>query len=291
MTDQSPTRVGIDYRDGVFYAARVRHGSGRPEVLALVRYDEKHLGEHHLLKDGEIVMSVPDDTVLIKDLEIPPGGGVPDLARVEFELAQSVLEDDSAYLFDSLESGIEGHYLGMLMRREADTNSPAAVFTRAAGLDREPHRRIRGAALGQGYLAFCSPEKGDLTCLIDITKKLATFCFLYRRAIIGLAHLALGGIDPGSPDGRERLAIEAKTVINFKTASFFESGVTLPLSAVLVSGIADGDPFLDVLSRYFAVPVGRPEVNRGFFSKPEQVAGIPLGQYLVALGLGTNSLA
>jgi hypothetical protein len=84
------------------------------------------------------------------------------------------------------------------------------------------------------------------------------------------------------------MAVEFKTVVNFKLAMFLQDGVTVPLSALLLSGDNVEGEVCKVLERFFSVDIDTPKINSGFFAQPSELTSIPLEKYLVALGLAVK---
>ncbi|MBU8934378.1 MAG: hypothetical protein KOO62_10275 [candidate division Zixibacteria bacterium] len=283
------TKIGVDCHDGVYHVARVVHGQGRPSVQALVRYERSHLNGHHLLKDGDVVMAVPDDRVIVKKLHLETAGGIDLDTRARFEMAQSLLDDESDYSFDFVDTGLENWQLALAVRLQTVLDDIINPFSHVAGLSTVPTGLARAAGLGYGYLTFCHPHGGELICLVDEADGLASICFVLNQSIVGLSRLNTKQFDLSSRAGREKLAIELKTVINFQLATLFKDRITLPMAALLVSGKQLGDDVMTELGRYFTVPVAKPRFNSGFFAEPNKAAELPLENYLVALGLASDN--
>ena len=101
-------------------------------------------------------------------------------------------------------------------------------YARLAGVENERPRRCSSDRLGRGYAAFAVPEGGELTALIDTNSRPVSLCFVHSGRPVAVGCLAADRFDLDGGPGRQRLAIELKTVINFKLASLFEHGLTLP---------------------------------------------------------------
>lgn len=285
MSD-AESRIGIDFRDNLFYVARIDHHAARQEIKALLRLEREHLGEHHLLNGGRGILSVPDEMVMVKRVNL---NGSDDIdQRVKFEFIQSLPEESSQYLFDVKESGLDGRYLGMAIRRDRLQEYKIKALGDKVELFDEAGHTMRAAALAAGYTEFCRKSGGDLICLADFIGSAASLAFVYQNALIDLCHFPLSKFDPGTSDGFRKMAVELKTLINFRTASLFSDGVTTPLSNLLVSGEGVDDRFLERLREFFSIDVTRPSINPGFFSGQTDLTNVPLEKYLVALGLAAN---
>lgn len=279
------TVVGIDRRGNSCYAVRVTESTGRPEVHSVVCHDDDHRPDDFLSDHDRVVLSVPDDLVQVKSLCLNHSDPIDIRARARFELAQSLLEPESEFLFDILITDESDQLLGLIYRyrRLEELQSEYGVnnFNGVSYL-------IRAAALGRGYLAYARQVPGELVALVDFDGRLASICLIYRRRIVGLAHLATGHPDHASDEELSRMAAEFRTVLNFKLASLANQGVSLPLSELLLSGAGTDNRFQDMLKSHFPTGVGRPELNTGYFGDKVTAGDVPLSNYLVALGLIVN---
>jgi hypothetical protein len=280
------TVTGIDFQDGSLYTAAVDYAPGRPEIVALDSRDAAPASDPWLLS-GRVVVSVPDRGVIVKRLR-PLGGGASETEdRQAFEMAQSLLEDESAFIFRFHATEVNGRTLGMAIRKELLGGLPG-VFGSSEGI--EIDYRLRSLALGKGYLAFCERVDGDLICVADIARTAVSLCLIYRQNIVDVASLAHAYDNLSISDQQERLAIDLKTVVNYRLSSLVEAGLSQPISAMILSGEGISDSCRQTVQRYFPVGVRVPEVNPGFLS--ESLAKSPdaqsTGRYLVALGLAAN---
>lgn len=280
-------RIGIDYRDGLFYVARVDHRSGRPEVKALVRFERDHFGAHALLEGGTTIFSVPDDKVVTKRLAISENGRDVNL-KVRFELTQTILEDESQFYFDVIPTAKQNCYLGLMIRKEQLQAELKHLLNSQQSRFDNAHHLMRGIGLARGYIGFCRRSGGELVCLADFNDRLLSLAFLYREQLIDLTHMRLDKFDLTTTSGLEKIAIELKTVINYRVSMLFAEGITVPLSALLLAGDRADRNTIGILRKYFSIETELPSINPGFFSNPATLAEIPLEKYLVALGLAVK---
>ena len=280
-------KIGIDLRGGLYYAARIEEGAGRPDIKALARFERAHLADHELLKGGRVVMSVPDNRIVIKRIGLPENESDP-AAKAKFELSQMLLEDEKEFLFDLIDTGRNNQYLGLIVRREqidaCFSRYSGELFTTSDNTD----YRMRAAALAKGYLTFCRPVGGDLVCLADFNDESVSIVFVFRGRTIGFTHASLENLDLSVESDLQKMAIDFKTVINFALASLFEQGVTTPLSALVVSSDGPNGEITSALKTYFSIEIATAEINPGFLAERGDVAAIPMEKYLVALGLTIN---
>jgi hypothetical protein len=90
-----------------------------------------------------------------------------------------------------------------------------------------------------------------------------------------------------SASGLEKMAVELKTIVNFKLSTFSQRNISIPLSAVFVSGSQLDVQAGDILREYFSVGIREVVLNSSLFPHPDKMSEILAGDYLVALGLTT----
>lgn len=285
MSDAS-VQIGIDDRGQFFHVARVCHEPGRSRVEALARFDRSMIRSHELLEKGRLVFAVADDLVAVNEISLPAKTSSRPAELIEFEQTQSLLDDASIFFFDALPlSADSGRYLSLTVRRP-QLSTIIQPFTEATGGDTSRVQfALRAEALGQGFIQYAQTEGGDFACLIDFNDRLASLCFVHRREIIGVAHLATKQFDMTSARGLKKMAAELKTIVNFKLATFSRRNVSVPLSSVFLSGNHMNPDVGEILQEYFSVGIRAVALNSSLFPQPEKMSEIPAGDYLVALGL------
>ncbi len=282
----SPVQVGIDDRGRYYYVARVRHETGRTMVEALARFDRTLIRNHQLLDTDNIVMAVADDQIRTNEFTVYEKESPSPEEQIRFEQMQLQLEEPEHFYFDTLPVRQEPvRYLSMAVRRSRLSDQLIPFASTPAGNQSKVRFTHRAVALGRGFLHYGRTEGTDFVCLADINDRLISICFVHRGDVAGLTMLRTEQFDLGTPSGFERMTTELKTVVNFKLADLSRNRISIPLSALLISGRRLDETSLSVLTNYFAVPVREVELNPSFFPKPENVSDIPAGNYLVALGL------
>ena len=284
--NDSPVQVGIDDRGHFFYVARVRHEPGRSRVEALARFDRALIRSHQLLESGELVFAVSDDLVAVNEISMPAQKASRPAELVEFEQTQTLLDDASTFFFDALPLGSDsGNCLALTIRRP-HLSKIIQPFTEATGGDTSSVQfALRAEALGRGFIQYARAEYGDFACMIDFNDRLASLCFVHRREIIGVAHLVTKQFDMTTATGLEKMAAELKTIVNFKLATFSRRNISVPLSAVFLSGSQLDAQATEILHEYFSVGIRKVELKSSLFPQPDKMSEIPAGDYLVALGL------
>lgn len=282
--NESLIQIGIDCRDNLYYAARVNYSGGRPDVKALLRLDKDNLKNHQLLKGDNIIFSVDDDSVIFKKIRIDKNDSKLS-QKINFELSQSMLDDESNFLFDYIESYNSNKFMGMIVNR-------SGIEKLISDLSLSDNEKIgflaRSVGLAKGYITFCRQTGGELIALLDFNSPLVSIAFLYKNKIIDLAHVKMGNPNIKNELGLNKLAVEIKTLLNFKQAAISNEGINLPLSAIVVSGYDFEDQLFLKFKEYFNLPLSYPEINPAYFDHSQDTKQIPLEKYLVALGLAVK---
>jgi hypothetical protein len=275
--------IGIDRRGNTFYAVEVDFDAGRPSIVRFYRGDTSPAGDEAWAGDTSIAVTVPDDLAIVKAI-CPGSGQFPSVEdRLRFELGQSLLEDESVFHFLIQPTGNERRYLGAALRRHL-LSELRSGYGLEEQTDADPVYQLRSFALGRGYLNFCRRESGDLIALVDLCHGRVSVCLVYRDQIVDVISLKPGEASPDAPEARDRLAVDLKTVVNFRLAGLMEAGVTVPVSSLLITG-QDVDPSLiEAVRRYFKVNIGQPAFHEGCFAGQDLSDPAERALYLAALG-------
>lgn len=272
------SHTGIDCRDGRCVIAEVASGGERPEVHRLLPTDPPvHPGSVGDSLDA-LRLVIPDRLAMVKPLWLSAADGNALTERVKFELSQSLL--DSLDLFDTecYPTSLTGHYLAVVVRR-ADVHEVWGRMLDATPGDSGVHI-VRARALANGYRHFCKPESGRLLALADLSGGEVSVALLYDGGLVALA--AATPPPAGSIEAERRLAVDLKTVINFKISSLAGLGITIPLSKLLLCGGDDALLSSELFARFFPCGVARPIFHEEYF--PDSIDRQELHRYLPALG-------
>ncbi|HOP05756.1 MAG TPA: hypothetical protein PLF13_00550 [candidate division Zixibacteria bacterium] len=278
-----PAVIGVDNRGDFFYIARVHDNSGRPEIRALARFDRANLGEHHLVQDGQVRFSVADNRAISKNLLLPNPGKHDPLLLAQFELSQTLIEDEQVFLYSAYETAQPDRWLATAIRGELLDQLTGLLPPRDNG--NRGTVRSRGVALALGYLHFCKQTSGDFVCLVDVGREIISVALIYKGRPAQVAHLAAGRFDLDDAGGIGRMATELKMLVGLKLSALSENGISRPLSGLVLSGDCLSEPIRAAITELFRVEVAWPSISGGFFRNPGQAEKIPLEKYLVALGL------
>ncbi len=276
--------TGIDYHSGLTYTAVVEDVSGRLIIKSLTCRGAEESADPQLECEN-LTLAVPDNQAVVKRLRLNGNHQSDFRTRLSFELAQSSLEDEQLFQFDFHAVEEQNRYLGLVYRREL-----LARLKQSCGVDDlSVEYRLRSIALGRGYLAFCRQEEGDLLCLADLTSDGVSMCLVHRQRLIDVAFLPCVGQGIAATEEKGRLAIDLKTVVNFRLAALLDHGVSLPLSGLVFSGNGIDSQFCETLEKYFHVDVTPPRIHDGYLGSLAGTAPVedPI-RFLVALGLAAG---
>jgi hypothetical protein len=284
----SSRHLGIDLRGSDFLVVTTRTESGRTVIESLSRSTTPPGNGLELTGDTQVTLSVPDSRVLAKTIRLETADPVPVQDRLRFELAQSLLEEEENFHFDFVATGQSGYHLGLVFRREH-----LAEIARRHGLETALAEgrlsfQSRAVALGRGYLAFGVGGEGELVALVDLADESASICFIYKRHIVGVASMAPAGHDLTSESGRKRLAVDLKTVLNYRQATLLNAGISVPPAGLVLCGELADDGLMQTLQPYFPSSVTQPRLHEGFFGALDYAAREALTRHISVLGLTVN---
>ncbi len=280
--------LGIDYRSGRYYTARVCESDAGHKVTALVTTAKSELNVRRTLENGDVIFSVPDNEIMVKRLNLTETNEWNSDILARFELSQSLLDDEGEFYFAALSTGQTNRCLGLVTRRRSVERLAGSLLSLPDLAGQSLRCEMRAVALGKGYLNFCHPEQGELICLADFGDNIVSICFVSGTNVIGLAHLPFSRFDLNSEQGIKRMAVEFKTVVNFELPSLFERGVTSPLSALIVTGHGGDGSVKSALEEHFRFPVTALRIDRRLLGVSPAVVEEPLEDYIVAMGLAAN---
>ena len=280
------TTTGIDLGEGGVHLAVVDNGAGRPRI-ELLRSGTLASVREGLAASDRVRLAVRDSDAIVKRLRLPSGRAEEREDRLVFELTQALLDDGDDFRFLLQPTGDPERVIGAAVRK-----SLLPVLPEGSGLLAEGvvTHRLRSVAVGQGYLGFCRRAEGTLMAVTEVGPRDAVVSLVAQDQIVDVAALRHRCDDLSVRDQQERLAIDIKTVVNFRLAALLDQGLSQPLAGMVLWGDGVDDACRETVQAYFPVGVSLPTVNAGYLAA-EVAAEIPaeaLPGYLVALGLAVN---
>lgn len=282
--------LGIDPHPGHCRIVRVRSDNLRPEILEATDLDPSAPLDPDLCRETEIALTLPDHQVIVKYLALG-GQTADDHDRALFELSRSLTGSEQNYLLDSIPTGLDCLHLGLAVRRDMLAATMMLPYKALLGANEPTFALPRGLALAYGYLTFCVPASGNLVVLLDIATPAASIALIHNRNVVALANLPTDNLDLTVSADCERFAVELKTVVNFRLATLFGYGLTLPPAALVISDDHASDPLQSTLQTYFSMPILAPEINAGFLGDHLRQDPAGIRRFLAPLGLAAKSLA
>ncbi|MFH1372314.1 MAG: hypothetical protein ABII79_00740 [bacterium] len=285
MTDPRLS-VGVDLRRDGCYLARVQHDGNGYSVVSLDKCKESEL-EAHLGHGIEVVvLSVPDEQVLVRSFRLDRTSRWDSDLLTRFELSRSLLDDDNEFSLVGQPAG-NGRHLGLAVRcRQLQQLADLFPFLSDSHVD-SLRFEMRAVALARAYRCFCRVTPGELVGLADFGRETVSLCFLRGEDIIDVTGIRAG---PSHCDGdRElrKMAAEFKTVVNFRLATLQDNDRSPLLSSLLITGVATDSPVVSILEDHFSKAVRRPQINPAFLKETSLPEG-GAADFLIAMGLAVS---
>lgn len=283
----STTATGVDLRGDRLMVAVTEADSGRVRITAL-RHELEAEETTEESPAAPVRVAVPEALACIKALRIEAEPESTAETRARFELVASMLDDDKQFLTAVCATGRDERFLGMLLRRERAAELWSAVSGRSDFESDRVSFQLRGVGLGRGYLAFCRRADAELIGLVDLAGATASIVLIHAHNIVDVTSLALETFDLDSDSGRDRMAVDLKTIINFRQIALAEAGISVPLSSLVLLGEPVDDDLRQIVQTYFPVGVRGPELLDGFLDDFELPSDTRTELFLAALGLAVN---
>ncbi len=280
--------TGLDLRGEKLLAASTRLESGRLIVERLETSSAIESPHLSLVGGDRIRLAVSDHHTMVKTIRLSETGSTNLNDRLQFELIQSLLEPAEMFQFDQASSGIPERYLGFIWRKEY-----LYELTTKLGLNEESTAepvsyRARSIALGRGFLAVCDGRDDNLVVLVDLAGDGASLCYLYNRHVVDVAVMSLGGYDLNGDTGRRSFGVDLRTLMNYKLSTLLDSGISVPLAGLYLTGEQVDDAVIAAVQESFPVAVSIPKPREGFFGAFDDATHRALPLYLIAIGLTVN---
>jgi hypothetical protein len=285
MNQQST--LGVDIRENGFFLAELDNSGARPRVKRLLRRSIESPEPVERLNGSSIRLAVPDGEVIVKPISVTGADSNEIKQRARFELGQTMLDPEDHFDYESVTTGRNDRYLGLIYRKQSVRQLEERFQRLCPDSDPVSGFQARSLALALGYLSFCHTERGDFLALVDFGTRDASVAFLYQREIVALSSLPVNIGSSPDDDFIRSLAVDLKTIINYRLAALAEEGITVPVSTLVLSGdqyaLSEHEPFCS----YFPVEIVQPRLNMGYLGDMDTVPE-DLDHYLPALGLSVN---
>jgi len=272
-------RFGLDINGhGMTLASRsLEAGLNVVDMIETVAEDS--LAERLSSHEGDLYFSIGEDNALIKRISQPYEHGLDETAVARFEFVSSLLDGPDNYFIDVHETGAAKTKLAVGYNKSRVDE----IIDRLSNTIEKPTGfRLRSLALAQAYVTLCKTEGGRLVCLLDINAESCTYCFVCDKAPVLPGALKFAPVNGGQGASWETGLLDLAATVQYQLAALAKSGLTDPLSRLIVSGTRADEPTLTRLEKLLRVGAGKPQPIKSYF-KDELHTKAP--EAMVALGL------
>lgn len=282
MDHQSDRILGLDIAGGRRKAVEVAVTKSGARITSI----SSHLIDERVRPESEPngtknYLSIADNLVMVKEVSIAN----PDYDNIEgqikFELKHSLPEDPEQFCYDTIATDQKNRFICLLTRKTVLSD----LLTKEKDIS---GFKMRGVALGLGFLRYCDNQPGGPICLTDFSDRRASLCFIKDNRIVALGHFDWQRLTSGSDRDMYRLAAELKTFLNFKLNSLSRHYQDVELESLYICGHSFPDEDIEILERKLALKVGEPALRPCCLSESVSETGLAAKDFLVALGLTTE---
>jgi len=273
-------KYGLDQVAGKIRLAGRTSSAGRITIDTIADIDPEDFNGDLIDSEGDFYFSVPEKDAIIKWVIIPSEGNLDPLKLIQFELASSLPDSENKYYFDSHNSGSAKNNLAIAYNRnsiEQKISSLQRIVPKPSGF------RLRSLAMASAYDNYCYHESGKLVCLLDISDRQSSYCFLRNNQ-----PLLIGGLENSTDtenknnDGLDRFIIDLIATLQYALSEISGAGYSIPLSSIIISGPLADSEMVTKIEKSMNVKSGPPRLKKELFA-PEIFP--KAGNYLVSLGL------
>ncbi len=285
MVDHPSYRTGIDLVGPDYLAAQVEKQGAQVKVLALSKIARGDLARSLFSDNCLVVLSVPDDYIILKNVNLSqkPSNSTDKIIR--FELQHALLDNPADFCCDIIDTGESTHTLAMVARKNKLEKISDIFQTAENGNIRTDGFVARSIALGRGFLHFCSNDTERLVCLANFDEARVSLCFVLGNNVITCASFDRTQFELDTESGFSRLAAELKTIINFKLNELAGRGKDAGLSRLVVSGGVLNQVQKESIASKLGVQLEEPVFDRLLSDNPVIDSNRPISDFLVSLGL------
>lgn len=280
MVELKRRRFGLDINGPRMTLASRSIEAGLNVIDFIEDVDENSLAEKLTPYDGDLYFSVGENNALIKRIAQPYEHGLDETAVARFEFSSSLLDDPDKYFIDI-------HDVGPVKTKLAIGYNKSRVddiISRISKNNEHPTGfKLRSLALAQAYLNLCQAEGGRLVCLLDISETYGAYCFIHEKTPVLPGALRLGAGNGDNQNGGPAAdLLDLAAMVQFQLAGLAKSGLSDPLSRLIVSGPRADDVVLSRLEKSLHVSAGPPRLIKTAFKDD---LGTKAPDAMIAIGL------
>jgi len=280
LVETNKIKYGVDKVGQFLFLAGCNCSGGSVLIDHLRRIGVDEAKPELVDSSGRLQFSVAEDKVIIKRIKIRSDKNLDGKELAEFEFASTLLDKKETFYISANSVNGGSEYLVTGCHRfliEEKKQFFEEMFIKPAGY------KIRALALADGYRNFCWREGGELICLLDLSFKVASYCFINNGQPI-----FFGVIRNSEADANENGQISAsflndlKVTIQYQMSNLFKAGYSTPLSLIVVSGTLTGKESNETIEEKLRLRTISPTIKTALFA-PEIVDRA--GHFLISLGL------
>jgi len=285
MVNHPSIRTGIDIIGTDCLSARVSTVDSAPKILSVARFAGTEMTHALQSETGAVVLSIPDESVIFKNVSLPQNSTDHREKLAQFELKRMLLEKPEEFCCDIIQTDQPARLLAIVARKEQLEQIWKSVYP-AEGNGIHPEGFLaRSIALGRGFLQFCTNDTDRLVCLADFACDRVSLCFVLGKSIMAPASFDRSQYDLESDLSLARIAAELKTIINFKLSELADRGINITLAKLIICGGQLSELKKLMVASRLKVPTEEPFFNRDMLDSPVIESESSLPNYLVSLGL------
>ena len=285
MVNHPSIRTGIDVVGADYLSAKVSTVDSAPKILSVSRFAGTEMSKALQSETGAVVLSVPDESVIFKNVSLPQNSTDHRNKLAQFELKRMLLERPEEFCCDFIQTDQPARLLAIVARKERLEQIWNAIHpVEENGIHPEGFL-ARSIALGRGFLQFCTNDTDRLVCLAEFARDRVSLCFVLGKNIMAPASFDRSQYDLESESELSRIAAELKTIINFKLSELADRGINITLAKLIICGGQLSELKKLMVASRLKVPTEDPFFNRDMMSSSAIESESSLSDYLVSLGL------
>lgn len=285
MVNHSSIRTGIDIVGADCLAARVGINNSAPKILFVSRFTRIEMANVLKSETGAILLAVPDESVIFKNLSLPKNSTENREELAKFEIKQMLVDESEDFCCDIVEADSNGRLLAVIARKARLEQIWKSVYTAEENGIHAEGFMARSLALGRGFLKFCTNNTERLVCLADFARDRVSLCFVLGETIMAPASFDRSQYDPETEPGLARIAAELKTIINFKLSELADRGVNVSVAKLIICGGKLTELNKLTVALRLMIPIEDPIFNRTLIDGSIMESDLLLSDFLVSLGL------
>lgn len=280
MVDLRNRKYGVDISDGMMRIVGRSYSAGRVLIDRIVEIGIDRPEKEILGPESELYLAISERDSIIKMVTIPTDRSLDSDKVAQFELMAALLDGPEKYYLETYATNGAAERLAVAYNRGQVDRRLHFVEEK---LIKPRGFKLRSLAMAAGYLNYCRPEGGKFLCLVDISGRSASYCFLRDNCAVDVGIVGNDSdITNGNGGDTKALVLDLLATIRFKLAGINRASQSLPLSRILITGASAGTDLAANIETALHVSTSLPQPRKELFS-PEAI--LSAEKNLVGLGL------